>query len=879
MSLGKGKRYFVLGLKHSSIARQVLTTTVVCGSLLAVVFSIVHAYTDYRKNVILADFNLENVGRFCISEIEREVNSDDPAKVKTVLERIVNLSGLSSIEIREGIEKRSLFSFGEKDKREIIRKVFSLGLRNGSGELNSRAILIVRKDISRLQYKAWAQGFYDFLFMMFFVAAVSTGLFLLLRNNFVHTLLSLIEYADNFNFDKEYHPLLLNKRFSLSSRPDEFDLLAKAMNAMRERFVQNLCSKNEAETEQAKAQALLVSLLDSIPDLIFYKDVNGVYLGCNTAFEKFCGRTKKEIVGQTDLELFPRHLAEYFRSKDNEMLNLGGPRSNEEWVTYPDGKRVLLETTKTTYLDEHDNVIGLIGISRDITGRKTIENEWKEAQERFEKAFDASPMMIMVLDLASERLIDVNLRYIEKTGYTKTQLLSSKLADFVFRGEGDDVGKFLKVVATDVDEIPVMIRTKSEDKIDCLLAGRKVTFSERPCLLIFLDDISLRKQAEETMRRSMKMDAVGQVTGGIAHDFNNILGIIIGNLDYIKRFCTTEELILQRVEAVAKASGRAAMLTRQLLDFSRQQAGNCEPTDINKIIRGMDNLIERSVTPEVEVTTELYPELWIVDIDRGDFENVLLNLVINARDAMPKGGKLHITTCNTVLDENYILMNPGMKPGEHVLLSVGDSGVGIPSEVLEHIFEPFFTTKPQGKGTGLGMSMVYAFSQRSHGSVRVYSEIAVGTTVHIYLPRTKKKREDSMERPGILPGLPGGDETILIVDDEQDLVTLADDMLRILGYTTLAAKNGNEAVNILLDKNNAIDLLFTDVVMPGGINGFELAQQALLLNPDLKVLFTSGYIEKAVPKSGQFPFGSEILFKPYTELDLAIRIREILDDD
>ncbi len=668
----------------------------------------VHAYIDYRKNVMLADSSLETIGRFCISEIERDVDTADPAKVKSVLQRIVNLSGLSSIEIREGIDNRMLFSFGEKDKREILRKVFSLELRNGSGRLNSSAVLIVYKDISFLQYRAWKEGFYDFLGMMVFVAVLSAVCFLLLKNNFV---------------------------------------------------------------------------------------------------------------------------------------------------------------------------LGFIGISRDITGRRAIENEFKEVQKRFKAAFDTCPMMIMILDHASEKLLDVNLRCIEKTGYTKTQLLSCKLADIVFWTDADGTGKLLKVAATDVDEIPVMIRTKSGNKIDCLLAGRRATFSEGSCLLIFLDDISLRKQAEETMRRSMKMDAVGQVTGGIAHDFNNILGIIIGNLDFIKRFCTTEDHILQRVEAAAKASGRAAMLTRQLLDFSRQHAGNCEPTDINEVIQGMDNLIARSVTPEVEVVTDLYPELWIADIDRGDFENVLLNLVINARDAMPEGGKLQIITCNTVLDDNYILMNPVLKPGEYILLSVRDSGVGIPPDVLEHIFEPFFTTKPQGKGTGLGMSMVYAFSQRSRGSVRVYSETGVGTTVHIYLPRTKERIEESRRGAGLLPGLPGGDETILIVDDEPDLVTLANDMLRILGYRTLAAKNGNEAVNILLDKNNAIDLLFTDVVMPGGINGFELAQQALLLNPDLKVLFTSGYIEKAVPKSGQFPFTPEILLKPYNELDLAIRIRDILDDD
>jgi len=277
---------------------------------------------------------------------------------------------------------------------------------------------------------------------------------------------------------------------------------------------------------------------------------------------------------------------------------------------------------------------------------------------------------------------------------------------------------------------------------------------------------------------------------------------------------------------------------------------------------------------------DLAPDPWIVDIDRGDFENVLLNLVINARDAMPEGGKLQISTSNMILDEYYTLMNPGLTPGEYLLLAVRDDGVGIPPNVLDRIFEPFYTTKSQGKGTGLGMSMVYTFCKRSQGSARVYSEVGVGTTVHIYLPRIKDLagEKTNLLRLGILPGLPGGKETILIVDDEEELLALAENVLRILGYKTLSATNGNEAVNLILNKSNTIDLLFTDVVMPGGINGFDLAEQALLLNPNLKILFTSGNIEKAVPKIGQFPSPPQVLMKPYRELDLAISIREALDE-
>ncbi len=657
------------------------------------------------------------------------------------------------------------------------------------------------------------------------------------------------------------------------------------------------------------------------------------------------------------------------------------------------------------YRDMNGQTVGLVGISRDITGRKAIESEMEAAKEHFENAFNANPLMIMVVESPSGQFIDVNLPCLQKTGYRKEEFLAGTMADLGLWC--DDYRHILEVVEQDgsVEELPVRIRKKSGGEMSCLLSCRKVTCTNRECLLIFLEDLSrremaeralqvsecrfrdfastaadwfwetdselcftyltgkveevmgveiedivgstweqifighgnvedhdwrtnfdklsrreafsgfevdwlrpdgkqrrivlggkqiadsngqfagyrgtgrditLRKEAEETIRRSMKMDAVGQVTGGIAHDFNNILGIIMGNLDFIKRFGNTDELILRRVEAATKASERASKLTRQLLDFSRRQAHNCQPTNINKIIQGMDSLITRSVTPEVQVVTDLFPDLSMTDIDSGDFEDVLLNLVINARDAMPDGGRLHITTGNIVLDEYYTIMNPGLEPGKYILLAVSDTGVGISSEVLEHIFEPFYTTKPHGKGTGLGLSMVYAFVQRSKGSVRVYSEPGTGTTVHIYLPGTAEKIQKPEGRSLVMPGLPGGDETILIVDDEVDLSALAADMLKILGYSTLTAKNGNEAIALLLEKGRVIDLIFTDVVMPGGMNGFELAQQALLLNPDQKILFTSGYIEKAVPKIGQFAFTPRILFKPYTELDLAIRISEAL---
>jgi PAS domain S-box-containing protein len=389
-------------------------------------------------------------------------------------------------------------------------------------------------------------------------------------------------------------------------------------------------------------------------------------------------------------------------------------------------------------------------------------------------------------------------------------------------------------------------------------------------------DITERLQNEESLRRAQKMEAVGQLTGGIAHDFNNLLGIMLGNLDFLQRLVADDEKASKRVQTTTKAALRATDLTKQLLGFSRRESKNITATDLNQVIRGMKNLIARSVTPEVEVEVQLAEGLWLTEIDRGDLQDALLNLVLNARDAMPNGGKLTIETANRVLDAIYEEQNPIADQGDYVQLAVSDNGSGIPAEALEHIFEPFFTTKPEGKGTGLGMSMVYGFTQRSKGYIKAYSEPGIGTTVRLYLPRSGDQVQESTRPTDKKTGLPRGNEVILIVDDEADLLELAKDHLETLGYHTIVAENGKQALQKLAEAEH-IDLLFSDVVMPGGINGYELAEQATTKRPELKVLLTSGFTKKAIAKNGQAQFSATLLNKPYSKAELAWRVRETLD--
>ncbi|HEB57281.1 MAG TPA: response regulator [Gammaproteobacteria bacterium] len=397
-------------------------------------------------------------------------------------------------------------------------------------------------------------------------------------------------------------------------------------------------------------------------------------------------------------------------------------------------------------------------------------------------------------------------------------------------------------------------------------------------VILVFRDVTQQYQTEDALRRSQKMEAIGQLSGGIAHDFNNRLGVIIGYLDFLKNYLSDDEKPRQWVETAANATLRCIDLTRQLLTFSRQQSGEKKVLNINDELNELKTMISRSMTPEVEVAYFLTEDLWLTEIDPGEFQDAILNMVINARDAMPDGGRLFIETSNKCLDANYAVLNPDVEAGDYVQLTLSDTGIGMNRETLEHVFEPFFTTKAKGKGTGLGMAMVYGFVKRYAGHIKIYSEPGMGTTMRLYLPRSTARESIVTVNSLHSSELPTGHETILIVDDEIDLLQLAEYYLTDLGYHTLCAENAAQALEILA-KEKGIDLLFSDVVMPGEMNGYELAQQAIQQQPSLKIVLSSGFTSKTIAHNGLGRFAAHLLGKPYRKADLARRIRQVLDEN
>ncbi|HVW52636.1 MAG TPA: PAS domain S-box protein [Trinickia sp.] len=394
-------------------------------------------------------------------------------------------------------------------------------------------------------------------------------------------------------------------------------------------------------------------------------------------------------------------------------------------------------------------------------------------------------------------------------------------------------------------------------------------------------DLTEKRNIEAQLRQSQKMEAIGQLTGGIAHDFNNLLQVVIGSLEGLQRragnlLLTPQGADMQRfIDNALRGADRAANLTRRLLAFSRRQTLDAKPTDVGKLVAGMSDLLRRTLGEGISIHAVNASDLWRVSVDANQLESALLNLAVNARDAMPSGGKLTIETANCRLDQAYTARFEGLEPGQFVMIAVSDTGMGMSREIIERAFEPFFTTKEVGHGTGLGLSQVYGFVKQSGGHVRVYSEVNEGTTVKLYLPRLASdvaEHERVEHRPA--PQSRGG-ETILVVEDDENVRTATNDMLAELGYRVVMAADGASAL-LLIGEHPEIKLLFTDVGLPGGMNGRQLADAARATRPDLPVLFTTGYARNAIVHQGRLDPGIHLLSKPFTFAELADKLALML---
>ncbi|NOR51991.1 MAG: PAS domain S-box protein, partial [Gammaproteobacteria bacterium] len=534
----------------------------------------------------------------------------------------------------------------------------------------------------------------------------------------------------------------------------EIDFLIKAYQHMAEQV-------NQRQEALRTNEQLLRTMAENYPNAYVSIIENDFTIGFTSGQEfKKLNLDPKQFIGQSLEQFFGENATSIHQQYEKTFA---GKECSFEMFIH---NQYQLYHTVPLY-SEDGSIPRILTVVENITERKLAAQAVHDSAERYQTIFEGAPEGVWVIG-SDRSTLEVNRRLCEMLGYRREEMIGKTPLDFA-----DEKNQKIfkertgKIETTNRREYEIELRHKDGHNIAAYFSATTLHTTEGGVLeaVAFVTDLTEQKIAERALRRAQKMDAVGQLTGGIAHDFNNILAIILGNLDLLKRQVASDDRALKRVESMKKAGQRAADLTKQLLGFSRSKAGQQTVTDINQVIGAMDSLISRMLTPEIEVKHLFADELWSTEIDPGDFEDALLNLSINARDAMAGHGQLTIETRNTTLDAIYCAKNPTASPGEYVELSVSDSGEGIPQDQQEHIFEPFYTTKEPGKGTGLGLSMVFGFVKRSGGYINVYSELGIGTTFKLYLPRAGDKSQSITEKSVEQEILPHGQETILIVDD------------------------------------------------------------------------------------------------------------------
>ncbi len=635
---------------------------------------------------------------------------------------------------------------------------------------------------------------------------------------------------------------------------------------------------------EARGSAALATTLRSIGDAVIATDAQGRVHFMNPIAEALTGWNTSSAGG--------RPLAEVFRIED-ELSHQPSPNltlkvlrdgevvalANHIILIARDGRRIPIDDSAAPIHDEQGNITGVVLVFRDVTQRRQAQRQLEESESRYRLLFEANPQPMWVFDASSLAFLAVNQAAISRYGYTRQEFLSMTLRDI---RPPEDVPELLEhtriSTRTPHTDGPWRHRRKDGAILFVEIAVHPIQFGETPACLVMASDITERRRLEEELRQSQKLEAVGQLAGGIAHDFNNLLTVIEGYAEMIRADQAPEDVNRDSVEEILVAAQRAASLTRQLLAFSRRQILQPIRLNLTANVTSTQRMLCRLLGENIQIHTALAPALWDVFADPGQIDQIVLNLAVNARDAMEHGGTLTIETANVERGALDPTLNQDPAGREFVRLSVIDTGQGMDEETKAHIFEPFFTTKEIGRGTGLGLSTVYGIVKQSGGHILVSSEPGKGSSFSIYLPRAEDASPPAVKGAfGTLPAQRTG-ETILVVEDDVNVRHLVVSMLRSSGYRVIAPATPSEALRICSEFSTRVDLLLTDMVLPE-TDGEAVAQKATASRPNLRVLFMSGYTEHGILRLSGFDRGSRFIQKPFTKAMLTAKVREVLQPD
>jgi len=623
---------------------------------------------------------------------------------------------------------------------------------------------------------------------------------------------------------------------------------------------------------------VLRAFINANPETCLLLDEKGTILIANETLSKRLGKSMEDLIGSCLYDLLPEDLARERRANIDKVFRTGSPLRFED-----EREGRAYETFVYPIFDSDGRVkmVSILGV--DITEHRQMEESIRRSEERFRELFNYAPVGYHEYDREG-RITEVNQTELEMLGYSREEMLGRRVWEFVVEEISE---KMVRGKASGIIPVEGSFERKYKRKdgtiLHVLITDRALKDSEGRIIGIrtALQDISRLKEVEkekeslqEQLRQSQKMEAIGRLAGGVAHDFNNLLTVIKGYAQLSLLGLKEDSPLRDALKEIGGAADRASQLTRQLLAFSRRQIFEMKVLNINSIIKDLEKMVRRIIGEDIELVSILADDLGKVKTDPGQIEQVILNLVVNARDAMPEGGRLTIETKDVFLDEEYAKSHVAVTAGPYVMLSVSDTGCGMTPEVKEKIFEPFFTTKEKGKGTGLGLSTVYGIVKQSGGNIWVYSEPGQGSTFKIYLPRVEEEGE--FQRVPIEKEIPKGSETILVIEDDDSVRKVAVRFLKRQGYVVFEAKRGEEALEIFKNHNGPIHLILVDVIMPGE-SGPQLIERIKENSWEFKVLYMSGYTDNAIVHHGVLKKGVEFIQKPFTLESLSRKVREVLD--
>jgi PAS domain S-box-containing protein len=631
--------------------------------------------------------------------------------------------------------------------------------------------------------------------------------------------------------------------------------------------------------ELLQREELFHLISENAADMIAVVDMEGRRIYNSVSYQKALGYSPEELQASSSFEQIHPEDRERVKTSTEDARRSGIGKTLEYRLRHKNGTWLVLESTSSVIRNTKGEPEKLLIVNRDITERKRAEEALRRSEAGFRSVVEDAPYGIYRASTTG-KFLQVNPALRKMLGYEAAEnLLGRDLASDIFRHTGDYQRLIEFLTRTDeIKDVEVEWKRQDGTPITVRCSGRRVNDENgAPAYLeVFAEDVTEKRVLERQLRMAQKMEAIGRLSGGIAHDFNNLLGVIIGYSRVLRKALANNAALCEHAVEIEKAGQRAASLTKQLLAFSRQQVLTPAVLNLNTLASDMEKMLPRLLGEDVEVSLTLDPDLGNVKADQSQIEQVIMNLAVNARDAMPMGGKLKIQTANMELDQAYTWNHPGSKVGSYVMLAVTDTGTGMDAATLTHIFEPFFTTKERGKGTGLGLATVYGVVKQSNGYIWVDSAPGKGASFQIYLPRHVGEPAVDEQKTDLGEKLRGS-ESILLVEDAEPLRKLAQTFLAAAGFRVLSAASGEDALEVAARHGGTFDLLLTDVVMPG-MNGRVLAEQLLPRQPGMKVLYMSGYTDSFIAGHGVLdPGGTQLLHKPFTEEVLIHKVREVLD--